>query len=205
MAVFYARSFPFDPKKELENFRCKQANYEAEWRYTGDPAAIREALLNAHAAGQLPSELNWLVTAVGGIIMKGRAELLKGRLRRFERYLCVERLRRCNGKDLISKKLALDRAAETLSPTARSTIEDDYNLVSRDLKKKGPKSEYTFLAARSKPMGVPVLITRGPNGEVIINGGMRSRNAAHQSGEGVKIGKNSPPGSVKICWNSPLV
>jgi hypothetical protein len=129
-------------------------------------------------------------------------------------------LRRCNGKDLISKKLALDRAAEALSPTARSTIEDDYKLVSRDLKKKGPKSEYAFLAARSKPMRVPVLITRGPNGEVIINGGMQSRNAAHQSGERVKIGKNSPPvthmpqgkigknsppGRVKICWNSPLV
>ena len=52
----------------------------------------------------------------------------------------------------------------------RSTIEDSYDLVSRDLKRKEHKSEYFLLVARSKPDGGARLGNPNIRRRVIING-----------------------------------
>ena len=171
MAVIHVRSCPPDPEADLKNFHRKQAEYEAAWHRTRDSLAVYEALLNADAAEQpLP---DWLVTAVGNIIMKGRtdqtAERFRERMRHVQRYRCIRDLRRKH-----IRERALDLAVTALEAkgegAARSTIADSYDQVSRDLKKAGPKSEYYFLVARSDPTVVPVSVTRGPGGEVIVNG-----------------------------------
>ena len=50
MVVVYSGSFPPDPETDLKNFQCKQAEYEAAYRRTGDPLVLYEALLHAKAA-----------------------------------------------------------------------------------------------------------------------------------------------------------
>ena len=176
MAVIHVRSCPPDPEADLKNFHRKQAEYEAAWHRTRDSLAVYEALLHARAAPraqavrQLP---DWLITAVGKSIMKGRtdqtAERFRERMRHVQRYRCIRDLRRKH-----IRERALDLAVPALEAkgegAARSTIADSYDQVSRDLKKAGPKSEYYFLVARSDPTVVPVSVTRGPGGEVIVNG-----------------------------------
>jgi hypothetical protein len=111
---------------------------------------------------------------VSDIIMKGRtdqaAERFRDRMRHVQRYRCVRDLRQKKH----SRERALDLAVAALEAkgegAARSTIADSYDRVRRDLKKAGPKSEYYFLVARSDPTVVPVSVTRGPGGELIING-----------------------------------
>jgi hypothetical protein len=171
MVAIHVGSCPPDPEADLKNFHRKQAEYEAAWRRTGDPLALYEALLNARAAQQPPPD--WLVTAAGDVIMKGRtdrtAERFRDRMRHVRRYRCVSDLRRQH-----TKECALDLTVAALEAkgegAARSTIADSYDRVRRDLKKAGPKSEYYFLVARSGPTVVPVSVTRGPGGELVING-----------------------------------
>ena len=96
MAVIYSRSFPPDPETDLKNFQRKQAEYEAAWHATSDPLVLFEALLHATAAGQPAPD--WLVTALGDTVMRGRtdqaAERFRERLRHVQRYRCVRDLRR---------------------------------------------------------------------------------------------------------------
>jgi hypothetical protein len=175
MAVVYVRTFPFNPEKERENFHRKQAEYEAAWRATSDPLIVKEAILHAHSARQhLP---DWLARAVGvdNVILSGRAkgiaERFKERMRHVQRYRCVRDLRQRG----LTLKSALNLAVTTLSKpdgAARSTIEDSYNKVDFDLRRKGKESEYFHLVTRADPTRVPVQVTRSPDGEVIINGGV---------------------------------
>ena len=72
MVVTYVGTCPHDPELELKNFQRMQAEYEAAWRATSDPQALHEAFLNASGYLQFPAELNWLVTAMGDFITKGR-------------------------------------------------------------------------------------------------------------------------------------
>jgi hypothetical protein len=210
MVAVYVRSFPFNSEKEMENFGRKQAEYEAVWRHTGEPLAVYEALQHANLARQPWPD--WLGKAARGIILGGgrtahEAERFEDRLRHFRRYWTVENFRRRNGPNIKGRRTkaqALDLAVAALEATgeraSRDTIEDSYDLVSRDLKNAGSKSKYDFLVTRSKPSMVPVLVTRGSNGEVILNGVKR----------GVTIGKQSPPvaaGSqrVTVGLQSPLI
>jgi hypothetical protein len=174
MVVIYVGSFPPDPETDLKNFQRKQAEYEAAYRRTWEPLALYEALLNADAYLQLPADLNWLVEAVGELIMRNRtdatAERFKERMRHIQRYRCV--------RDLHQKGLAwgraLDSAVTKLKATEAaampSTIEKSYMRVKRDLELKAHESEYFFLVTRSDPTVVPVCVSRTKSGEVTVNG-----------------------------------
>jgi hypothetical protein len=172
MVAIYVGSFPPDPETDLKNFQSKQAEYEAAYRRTGEPLALYEALLHATAAGQVTPD--WLVTAVGKIIMRDRtdqmAERFRERMRYVQRYRCVRDLRQSGH----TKDQALDRAVAPFEARGeapvRSTIEASYNKVNRDLKQKERESEYFFLVARSDPTVVPVCVSRTQSGEVTING-----------------------------------
>jgi hypothetical protein len=174
MVVIYTGSFPFDPETELKNFERKQAEYEAAYHHTGEPLALFEALLHARAARQLTPD--WLVEAVGGIIMRGRTgqttERFRERMRHVRRFRCVRDLRQ---KGHI-KDDALDLAVVALKATDAagrpSTIEDSYDLVKRDLKRAERDNEYSLLVARSDPTVVPV----DPTVIARIRGGDRSGN-----------------------------
>jgi hypothetical protein len=157
MVVVYVGS-PWDPETELKNFQRKQAEYKAAYRRTDDPFVMYEALRHAKAAGQLTPD--WLMEAMRDFIMRGRrdqmAERFRERMRHVQRYRCVRDLRpQCRNKDD-----ALDRAVEALEArdeaAARSTIRDSYDMVDRDLRRKGRESEYFYLVARSDPTVVPV-------------------------------------------------
>ena len=156
----------------MKNFQRKQAEYEAAYRRTGDPLALFEALRHATAGGQpAPS---WLVDAVGDILMRGRTsqttERFADRMRHVQRYRCVRDYLRQG----MPRKRALNLAVVTLEATdARAgwfTIRDSYDLVSRDLKRKGRESEFFLLVARRDPTVVPVLSVQRPDGVVTING-----------------------------------
>src|SRR5262249_44181527 len=174
MVVTYVGSFPPDPKADAENFQRKQAEYEAAYRRTKEPFVLYEALLNADAYLQFPADLNWLVTAVGNIIMSGRAdgtaERFKDRMRHVQRYRCVRDLR----DQGYTKNQALELTAAELKATdeaaAQSTIEHSYDRVNRDLKRKGRKSEFFWLVTRSDPTKVPVCVSRTQSGEMTVNG-----------------------------------
>jgi hypothetical protein len=185
MVAIYTGSFPFDPETELKNFQRKQAEYEAAYRHTGEPLALYEALLHARAAQQLTPD--WLMEAVGTIIMRSRTdqtvERFKERMRHVQRYRCVRDLRRGH-----TKHDALDLAFATLKATDAagkwSTIEHSYDLVKRDLRRKGRESEYFLLVARSDPTVVPVSVTRRSDGVTVING------VALQSSDGDRSGND---------------
>ena len=142
---------------------------------------LHEALLNARGYLQLPTELDWLMAALGGFITKsrmkgkrkGRAsrtiERFQERMHHVQRYCCVRDLRQ-KGNTLehaLDLAVAVRKAAG--DPVSRSTIEDSYDLVNRDLDLKGSKSEYFLLVARADPTRVPVSVTQTSDG-VIING-----------------------------------
>ena len=175
MAVVYVGSFPFDPELELKNFKAKQAEYEAAYRRTRDPLVLHEALLNAKAAGQLTPD--WLMEALSDNLRRGRtkrtAERFQDRMRHVQRYRCVRDLRQKLG-ELGSKDCALDLAVEQFAAkgdtTARSTIKDSYDRVSRDLNRLGRDSKYYHLVVQSDPTVVPVCVSRTQSGEVLVNG-----------------------------------
>jgi hypothetical protein len=157
MTIIHVRncSLPSDPETELKDFRRRQAEYESAYRRTGEPLALYEALLHARAScQQLPADLDWLVKAVCDVILRDRTdqtvERFQQRMRHVRRYRCVRDLRRSNPKDraLGLAVAALEAAGEAV---ARSTIEDSYDRVNRDLKRAGRESEYFLLVARGEP------------------------------------------------------
>jgi uncharacterized membrane protein YgcG len=158
MVVIYAGSFPSDPETDLKNFQGKQAEYEAAYRRTGEPLALYEALLHATAAGQPTPD--WLVTAIGDIIVRGRndqaARRFQERVRHVRRYRLVRDLRRRGHTKDCALELAVAALEATDAAGARSTIENSYDRVRRDLERAGRESEYFFLVARSDPTVVPV-------------------------------------------------
>jgi len=175
MVVVYVGSFPPDPETDRKNFRRKQAEYKAAYGRTGDPLALHEALLNARVHLQFPPELDWLVTAVGDIIMRDRtdqtAERFRERMRHVQRYRCVRDLRQKGHNKDRALNLAVAALEATGAAAAWSTIENSYDQVSRDLKRKRRESEYFLLVARGDPTVVPVSISRDQrSGEVTING-----------------------------------
>jgi hypothetical protein len=180
MVAIYTGSFPPDPKTDLKNFQRKQAEYRATYRRTREPLALFEALLNARAFLQLPADLDWLMVAMGDIIMRSRtnkkgrpskaAERFQDRMCHAQRYLCVRNLRQKGH----TKDDALDLAVAALEaagdPATRPTIENSYDLVYRDLKQAGPKSEFSVFVARGEPAVVPVSVTQQSDGLLTING-----------------------------------
>jgi hypothetical protein len=158
MAVIYVEALWDDPETKLKNFQCKQAEYEAAYRRTGEPLTLYDALLHATAAGQLTPD--WLVEALRGAIIRGRtgqiARRFRERMRDVRRYRCVQDLRRKG----LSEDDALDQAvtvlAATDATTLRRTIEASYDRVTRDLKRAGPESAYFPLVAKGEPTVVPV-------------------------------------------------
>jgi hypothetical protein len=148
---------------------------------------LHEALRHAKAAKQLTPD--WLMEALGNHLGRSRtdytAERLQDRMRHVRRYRCVRDLR---GRGLI-KDDALDLAVAAFKAkgetTARSTIEDSYNLVSRDLNKAGCESEYFHLVAKSDPTVVPVCVSRTQSGEVIVNGVIQRSSEALPSQQAV--------------------
>lgn len=183
MVVVYSGSFPPDLETDAKNFhrneaeknfRRKQAEYEAAYRSTGEPLALSEALRNARGYLQLPTELNWLMAAIGEFIMSNRtgqtAERFKERMRHVQRYRCVRDLRRKGHKKELALDLAMAELEATDAKAERRTIEDSYDLVNRDLKRAKRDSEYFYLVARSDPTRVPVHVVQLPGGGMAING-----------------------------------
>jgi hypothetical protein len=172
MVVVYTGSFPFDPETELKNFQRKQAEYEAAYRRTRELLALSEALRHAQAARQLTPD--WLVTALRDVVMRSRTdqavERFKDRLRHVRRYRCVRDLRQKGHSKNRALELAIKELEAASEAAARSTIEDSYNRVSRDLKRVGRDSEYFYLVARADPTRVPVSVTRRSDGVTVING-----------------------------------
>ena len=153
------------------------------------PFALYKPLLNAQTARQLTPD--WLVDAIGELIMRNRtrdtAERFKERMRHVQRYRCVRDLRQkrpnkdgvleCFTKDQ-ALKLATAKLNTAGDAATQRTIEDSYDRVNRDLKRKGRESEFFWLVARSDPTIVPVCVSRTQSSEVIINGvAQRSRGA----------------------------
>ena len=172
MAVIHVRSCPPDPEADLKNFHRKQAEYEAAWRRTEDPLVLDEALLHADAAEQpLP---DWLVTAVGNAIMKGRtdevAERFRERDRHVQRYRCFRDLRKKGHAWNDALNLAAAKLEATDAAGMPSTIEKSYMRVKHDLELAGRESEYFFLVARSDPTVVPVCVSQTKSGETTVNG-----------------------------------
>jgi len=191
MVVTYVGSFPPDPKADAENFQRKQTEYEAAYRLTKEPFALYEALLNADAYLQFPAELNWLVEAMGELVMRARTDDTAKRFR--ERMQHVQRYRRVRDLRLQghTKNRALELAAAELEAADQAimqkTIENSYDRVNRELKRAGQKSEFFWLVARSDPTKVPVLVTQLAGGGVAINGiaqrsPRRARSLAQRSG-----------------------
>jgi hypothetical protein len=184
MVVVYAGSFPPDPKADAENFQRKQAEYEAAYRCTGEPRMLYEALLNARAYLRFPADLNWLMTAMGEFVMRGRtdqtAERFRERMRHVQRYRCVRDLRQKGHTKNQALNLAVAKLEATNDPAMRRTIENSYDKVDRDLRKKGCESEYSLLVARSDPTMVPVVITQTPQG-MTLNGVLQSPGAIVKS------------------------
>jgi len=152
MTIIHVRNHELSPEAELKEFQSKQADYEAAYRRTSEPLALHEAIMHVRAARQTPPD--WLVTALGDIVMRGRTdqavERFKERMRHVRRYRCVRELRRSH-----TKERALDLAVEQLAASgeaaARATIDGSYNMVSRDLKRSGRNSEYYYLNTRCEP------------------------------------------------------
>jgi hypothetical protein len=174
--VAFVCSFPPDPEADLKNFQQQQAEYEAAYYRTGEPFVLYEALLHAGAAEQLTPD--WLVTAVGNAISKSRtdegARRFRARMLHVQRYRCVRDLRQKRpNKDGVLECLTKDQALKLATAklkAATRTIEDSYDRVNRDLKKKGRESEFFWLVARSDPTVVPVSVTRRSDGVIVING-----------------------------------
>ena len=175
MVTVYVGSFPPDPEADLKNFQRKQAEYEAAYLCTGDPLVVYEAMLHARAAGQVSP--NWMMQAMGNILLKSRTDRTVERFQdcmlHVHRYRCVRDLRQKLG-ELGSKDCALDLAVEQFAAkgdtTARSTIKDSYDRVSRDLNRLGRDSKYYHLVVQSDPTVVPVCVSRTQSGEVLVNG-----------------------------------
>jgi hypothetical protein len=141
-------------------FLQEQAEYEAAHRLAGDPFPLLKALNHVERSGQtLPP---WLYKAFFRVIMQTmpkdvmrRADKLSWAARRYER---VQDLRR---RKEYTKARALDQAvidlrAEgdqvmyrgKLRPVSRNTVEDCYNKVDRDLKRRGRESPYYFFVSK---------------------------------------------------------
>jgi hypothetical protein len=170
--VAFVCSFPPDPEADLKNFQQQQAEYKAAYHRTGEPFVLYEALLHAGAAEQLTPD--WLVTAVGNAIMKGRtdevAERFRERDRHVQRYRCFRDLRKKGHAWNDALNLAAAKLEATDAAGMPSTIEKSYMRVKHDLELAGRESEYFFLVARSDPTVVPVCVSRTKSGEVTVNG-----------------------------------
>jgi hypothetical protein len=189
MIANYVRTFPYDPALELKNFHSKQAEYQAAYCSTMDPLALYEALLHYTAfmgANSAARELPpcWLVNALGKIVLGKRTKITikrsRERERDIQRYRCVRDLRKRyqpGTKEKYTKDQALDLAVVELKGTGlkskdptRDRIEESYDKVRKDLKKKGLNSEFYHLVARSDPTVVPVSRTQRADGTIVING-----------------------------------
>jgi hypothetical protein len=139
-----------------QGFLRKQAEYEAAYRRTGEPLALLDALVHAWSSRQtVPC---WLVWDIGEALIKLRtddeARRYRERMHHARRYQCVRGLR-WRG---YTKDRALDAAVELLkgesAEAERSTIEKSYDLVNRDLKRRGQESEFFYLVGKlDEPFG----------------------------------------------------
>lgn len=146
------------PDEERE-FLCKQAEFEAAYRRTGDPLVLWNAILHAWSLRQtLP---NWLMLPFGKVLIEQRtdevAERHRERMRHIQRYIAVRNLRR-NGhtKDsalneavdfLAKQRVAASPPVDRRAVASRRTIEASYDKVERSLKRQGRESEFFYLVA----------------------------------------------------------
>jgi hypothetical protein len=138
-----------------QGFLRKQAEYEAAYRRTGEPLTLLVAVVHTWWSRQtVPC---WLVPALGEAFLKLRtdeeARRYRERMRHARRYQCVRDLRLKYTKDR-----ALDVAVELLAGESaeaeRMTTEKSYDLVNRDLKRRGQESEFFYLVGKlDEPMG----------------------------------------------------
>jgi hypothetical protein len=135
---------------EDEEFLRKQAEYEAAYRQTGEPLVLFDAFVHAWWSRQTVP--GWLVPEVGNVMMSLRtddhAERYRERMRHVRRYTCVRDLRR--SRKVRTRNRALDLAVNMLhgepaGGVERETIEKSYDLVRRDLERRGRESEFFYL------------------------------------------------------------
>jgi hypothetical protein len=141
----------FKPLSPTENdeFLRKQAEFEAAYRCTGDPLALEAALRHAWWSRQtVPGRL---VSEIGNTLIRLRtdeeAERYRDRMRHVRRFTVVRNLRRKGN----TKDSALDKAVEFLvdepAAASRRTIENSYDVVKRDLQRRGRESEFFYFIA----------------------------------------------------------
>jgi hypothetical protein len=134
---------PLAPDEEQE-FRSTQAKYEAAYR-NGEPRALLDAFVHVWWSRQtLP---RWLVPALGEFIAGAQtgkdAERFRERMRHVRRYICVRDLRRKHTRDE-ALNLAVTMLQGDGAFGSRSTIEDSYDRVRKDLERRGRESEFFF-------------------------------------------------------------
>jgi hypothetical protein len=149
---------------ENDEFLRKQAEFEAAYRCTGDPLVLWDAL--RHAWWSRQTVPGWLVLPTGNALIEQRtdevAERYRDRIRHVRRFTLVRNLRRKGN----TKDGALDKAVEFLADesaaASRRTIEDSYDVVKRDLQRRGRESEFFYFVAdvdqRDLPSYAPYLL-----------------------------------------------
>jgi hypothetical protein len=149
---------PLSPAED-DDFLCRQTEFEATFRRTGDPLALWDALRHAWWSRQtIPG---WLVVEIGNALIRSRtdeeAERYRQRQRHVRRFIVVRSYRRKG----LTKDAALDRAVRSLAgePAAasRRTIEFSYDKVERDLKRRGRESEFFYFVALADRDGVSLV------------------------------------------------
>jgi hypothetical protein len=144
---------------EKRTFLQELAEYEAAHRQTGDPLPLWIALRHVELSGQTVP--HWLTDAFFRLVMRTMPddEIRRARDRWWaaRRYKCVRDLRRKG----YTKAHALDQAVIELQSEAdevkrrgkrqgvsRDAIEDSYDKVRKDLKRRGRESPYYFFVGK---------------------------------------------------------
>lgn len=144
---------------EERTFLQELAGYEAAYRQTGDPLPLWKALCHIEQSGQTVP--HWLTDAFFRVVMRtttdGEIRRARERWLAARRYKCVRDLRRKG----YTKDRALNQAVIELQSegdevkrrskrqgVSRDTIEDSYDKVRKDLKRRRRESPYYFFVGK---------------------------------------------------------
>jgi hypothetical protein len=137
---------------EERAFLQEQAMYEAARRQTGDLLALWEALSHVwHSRQTVP---DWLRMALLAVVTRGTPNEVRRERERWQlarRYTCV-RNHRQTVDERTGKKCTKDRALDLAvidlqaegDAVARKTIENDYDKIRKDLKRRGRQSAWSY-------------------------------------------------------------
>jgi hypothetical protein len=142
---------------EEQDFAREQAEFEAAYRRTGHPLALWEAVRHVERCGQTVP--HWLAIPLFEVVVErvttdDEARRYRERWTHARRYERVHELRQTvnerTGKKY-TKAEALEQVAEEQGEgVTYRTIERSYDMVNKDLKRRGRESEYYFFVAKEE-------------------------------------------------------